>query len=89
MFRRVAALVVSALLVLPVANAASASGTTSVAKTSANGPVGWDVYRQLDRLPELQTGVRTKQFSSFGRDGTARVRRQRGAAVRRDVGVRR
>ncbi|MEU4286644.1 hypothetical protein AB0E63_00355 [Kribbella sp. NPDC026596] len=28
------------------------------------------MYRNLDRLPELQTGVRTKQFSSFGRDGT-------------------
>ena len=70
MFRRVAALAVSALLVLPIANAAPASGTASAAHTNANGPVGWDVYRDLDRLPELQAGVRTKQFSSFGRDGT-------------------
>ncbi|MEV5965265.1 DUF2961 domain-containing protein [Kribbella sp. NPDC051952] len=74
MLRRVAALLVSALLVLPVATtaattpAAAASATTYAGND--NGPVGWDVYRNLDRLPELQTGVRTKQFSSFGRDGT-------------------
>jgi hypothetical protein len=66
MLRRVAALVVSALLVLPVATTASATTYAG----NDNGPVGWDVYRNLDRLPELQTGVRTKQFSSFGRDGT-------------------
>src|SRR5690349_3344556 len=29
------------------------------------GPVGWDTYRRLDRLPELTTGVGTSQFSSF------------------------
>jgi hypothetical protein len=34
------------------------------------GPVGWDVYRRLDRLPELATGSRTRQFSSFARDGS-------------------
>ncbi|QFY10419.1 DUF2961 domain-containing protein [Nonomuraea phyllanthi] len=35
----------------------------------AKGPVGWDVYRRLDRLPELPVGVQTKQFSSFDRTG--------------------
>jgi Protein of unknown function (DUF2961) len=35
----------------------------------AKGPVGWDVYRHLERLPELTTGVRTRQFSSFDRAG--------------------
>ncbi|MGW7680420.1 DUF2961 domain-containing protein [Kribbella sp. NPDC054772] len=64
MLRRVIALAACALLALPVNNAAAAP------PGSDNGPVGWDVYRHLDRLPELQTGVRTKQFSSFGRDGT-------------------
>ncbi|MDP8970839.1 MAG: DUF2961 domain-containing protein, partial [Actinomycetota bacterium] len=33
------------------------------------GPVGWATYRQLDRLPELPRGVRTRQFSSFDRTG--------------------
>ncbi|PSL05959.1 Protein of unknown function (DUF2961) [Haloactinopolyspora alba] len=33
------------------------------------GPSGWDVYRQLDRLPELADGVATEQFSSFDRTG--------------------
>ncbi len=37
---------------------------------AGNGPVGWDVYRKLDQLPQLTTGVRSKQFSSFGRDGS-------------------
>src|SRR3954469_2773528 len=57
----------------PAPSDASASGTPNASSTDAgsgNGPVGWDVYRRLDRLPELQTGIRTKQFSSFGRDGT-------------------
>ncbi|MEH1163821.1 DUF2961 domain-containing protein [Micromonospora sp. CPCC 205539] len=34
------------------------------------GPTGWEVYRRLDRLPELAAGSRTRQFSSFGRDGS-------------------
>ncbi len=34
------------------------------------GPVGWETYRRLDRLPLLGTGVATRQFSSFGRDGS-------------------
>jgi hypothetical protein len=33
------------------------------------GVVGWDVYRRLDRLPELSCGVETKQFSGFDRTG--------------------
>lgn len=33
------------------------------------GPVGWDVYRQMNRIPELRTGVRTRQYSSFDRTG--------------------
>ncbi len=33
------------------------------------GPLGWDVYRHLDRLPALHTGVQTLQFSSFDRAG--------------------
>ncbi|WP_432947280.1 DUF2961 domain-containing protein [Kribbella sp. CA-253562] len=72
LLRRTAAALLGAVLVLPVAATASATGTTNAAPSAqgGNGPVGWDVYRRLDRLPELQNGVRTKQFSSFGRDGT-------------------
>jgi len=33
------------------------------------GPVGWETYRHLDRLPELTNGVQTHQFSSFDRTG--------------------
>jgi len=33
------------------------------------GPVGWDLYRQLDELPYLPSGVDTRQFSSFDRTG--------------------
>ncbi|HEY0639993.1 MAG TPA: DUF2961 domain-containing protein [Pseudonocardiaceae bacterium] len=37
---------------------------------ASTGPVGWDVYRRLDLLPDLAPAARTRQFSSFGRDGT-------------------
>lgn len=36
---------------------------------SLKGAVGWDVYRHPERLPELTTGVQTRQFSSFDRTG--------------------
>ncbi|GAA0593714.1 DUF2961 domain-containing protein [Kribbella sandramycini] len=65
MLRRFVAVAIAAALTFPTTTATA--GTTP---PTTNGPVGWDVYRQLDRLPELQTGVRAKQFSSFGRDGT-------------------
>ncbi|HWD81127.1 MAG TPA: hypothetical protein VG497_19675, partial [Kribbella sp.] len=48
----------------------STGAVPASAQQAGNGPVGWEVYRNLDRLPELQAGIRTKQFSSFGRDGT-------------------
>ncbi|TDX03742.1 DUF2961 family protein [Kribbella sp. VKM Ac-2566] len=64
MLRRAVVVLMSSVLMLTGSVAASAGPSGS------NGPVGWEVYRNLDRLPELQTAVRTKQFSSFGRDGT-------------------
>lgn len=36
---------------------------------AAKGPVGWDIYRHLDRLAQIPVGVQTKQFSSFDRSG--------------------
>jgi Protein of unknown function (DUF2961) len=40
---------------------------TARAVTASKGPIGWDVYRHLDQLPYLTTGVRARQFSSFDR----------------------
>ena len=54
-----------ALIVLAVPAAAPAAQRPD----AATGPVGWDLYRQLDRLPELWRGVETEQFSSFDRQG--------------------
>ncbi|WP_328997595.1 DUF2961 domain-containing protein [Kribbella sp. NBC_00709] len=65
MLRRAVVVLICSVLVLTGSVSASAGPPGN-----DNGPVGWDVYRNLDRLPELQNGVRTKQFSSFGRDGT-------------------
>ncbi len=57
---------VSGALLQSVSPAANERGK---ADPRDKGPVGWDVYRQLDRLPELHTGVQTLQFSSFDRAG--------------------
>ncbi|MFC5260526.1 DUF2961 domain-containing protein [Kribbella qitaiheensis] len=84
LLRRTAAVLLGAVLVLPTAALSTAAATPTARTAGAtqartadaaslaggNGPVGWDVYRRLDRLPELPTAVRSKQFSSFGRDGT-------------------
>ncbi|MEV8373207.1 DUF2961 domain-containing protein [Kribbella sp. NPDC056861] len=67
---RAAAALLGLVLVLPATVQPASATTASTPYAGGNGPVGWDVYRGLDRLPELQTGVRSKQFSSFGRDGT-------------------
>jgi hypothetical protein len=34
-----------------------------------NGPVGWEIYRHLDRLPELPAGVDEYEVSSYDRTG--------------------
>ncbi|MGW3350293.1 DUF2961 domain-containing protein [Nonomuraea rubra] len=58
----VAALLAAAALVAAAPQAATAAG-------SVKGPVGWDVFRRLDRLPYLSPGTQTRQFSSFDRTG--------------------
>ncbi|WP_246222443.1 glycoside hydrolase family 172 protein [Phytoactinopolyspora limicola] len=61
---------VAALTAVPGTSVTSAPPDVPGSPTPASkGPVGWDVYRQLDRLPELTTGVDTRQFSSFDRTG--------------------
>ncbi|MEV0274744.1 DUF2961 domain-containing protein [Hamadaea sp. NPDC050747] len=79
MFARTAGRLVMAIAVSVPAQAvtpptwagpASASLDQTVAASPEKGPVGWDTYRRLDRLALLTPGAQTKQFSSFGRDGS-------------------
>lgn len=50
---------------------AGASAGPGAAAVTGNGPVGWDLLRRLNDLPYLAgAGVQSRQFSSFGRDGT-------------------
>jgi len=69
----IAALAALSLLVFGSAptRALAAAPAAPARATSASdkGPVGWDTYRHLDRLPDLTRGVQTKQFSSFDRAG--------------------
>ena len=58
--------IVAGLLILP--SFALLAPASSVAQQS-EPLVGWETYRQLDRLPQLVRGVRTRQFSSFDRTG--------------------
>jgi D-arabinan exo alpha-(1,3)/(1,5)-arabinofuranosidase (non-reducing end) len=69
--RLLAAVTVAVLVAaLSVADAASAqSRQSSDAAAASVGPVGWDTYRDLDRLPYLNPGTETRQFSSFDRAG--------------------
>jgi hypothetical protein len=53
-----------------VALTAALAPSASAAAANDKGPIGWDVYRRLDRLPYLGPGSQTRQFSSFGRDGS-------------------
>jgi hypothetical protein len=62
--RRLAVLLLAAGMLTGVSTQAQAAPAAS-----AKGPVGWDTYRHPERLPQLTTGVQTKQFSSFDRTG--------------------
>lgn len=59
-------MLVAGLLSIP---SISSAKNDSENAASGNGPVGWDVYRHLERLPELAPGSTTLQFSSFDRTG--------------------
>ncbi|GIH16763.1 DUF2961 domain-containing protein [Rugosimonospora africana] len=65
------ALLLSAPLAAGTASAAPAGGaaSTNTGSGSDKGPVGWDIYRHLDQLAQIPSGVTTKQFSSFDRTG--------------------
>ncbi|MGI5499272.1 DUF2961 domain-containing protein [Lentzea sp. CA-135723] len=59
----------SALAAIILAASALALPAAQAAPAQDNGPVGWDTYRRLDQLPQLNS-THTKQFSSFARDGS-------------------
>lgn len=59
----IAAVFLTAALLGPVTTPAQAMPAPN------KGPIGWDLYRRLDRAAELRTGVQTRQFSSFDRTG--------------------
>lgn len=61
---RLAVLLSVALVVLGLGVPAAAEPRAST------GTTGWETYRRLDLLPDLAGGSQTKQFSSFGRNGT-------------------
>ncbi|MEG8180022.1 DUF2961 domain-containing protein [Nocardia terpenica] len=49
--------------------AVTAPGHAQPLAPSPGALVGWDTYRQLDRLPYLAPGVETLQYSSYDRSG--------------------
>jgi hypothetical protein len=54
-----------ALVPLGTASAAPPKITSALDK----GPIGWQVYRDLNQLPVMRPGAITRQFSSFDRAG--------------------
>lgn len=65
------ALVVVALLTAPGAQAAGQlpGGPGNSSACAGKGLVGWDTYRRLDLLPQVDCGTQTEQFSGFDRFG--------------------
>ncbi|MGF6886255.1 hypothetical protein ABIA39_000222 [Nocardia sp. GAS34] len=65
LFRRGVVTIVAAVL------AAAAPGMPSAAAGPVGGgrSVGWDTFRHLDRLPYLDPGAETREYSSFDRSG--------------------
>ncbi|WP_052353703.1 glycoside hydrolase family 172 protein [Neobacillus jeddahensis] len=57
------------LILLGIGLLAAPIVTFGKSETDNKGPIGWDIYRQLDRLTELKSGVETYQFSSYDRKG--------------------
>lgn len=63
-----ALLLLTALLVMSQSTA-QAEQDVGIQAANDKGPIGWDIYRRLDRLPFLAPGAQTRQFSSFDRAG--------------------
>ncbi|ALG12410.1 glycoside hydrolase family 172 protein [Kibdelosporangium phytohabitans] len=62
-----ASTVISALVLSSVSGAAQAA--PRVTSATDKGPIGWQVYRQMDQLAAMRPGAMSRQFSSFDRAG--------------------
>ena len=60
---------IAALLALCCTASLSCGSRAGTAGPPVNGPVDWDIYRHLDRLPELPSGVHEYEISSYDRTG--------------------
>ncbi|MDQ0884894.1 glycoside hydrolase family 172 protein [Peribacillus sp. V2I11] len=69
MKNRTASIIILILLALLTAPSLTLGKQQPYRSPSNKGPIGWDIYRQLNRLPELKSGVQTLQFSSYDRTG--------------------
>ncbi|MEV4357263.1 DUF2961 domain-containing protein [Nonomuraea sp. NPDC049625] len=68
MMRKLLAALATSLLLVAAPVAVTAQPAVAAAGAD-KGPIGWDVFRRLDRLPYLSPGTQTRQFSSFDRAG--------------------
>lgn len=60
---------VSAALVLTFVPGTATAAPPQVTSALDKGPIGWQVYRDLGRLPTMRPGAMQRQFSSFDRTG--------------------
>lgn len=68
--RQIAAAAVVVAAVVAVGMTMVGMPTVSASEPAVSGRlVGWDTFRRLDRLPYLDTGTETREFSSFDRTG--------------------
>lgn len=58
----------AAVLVL-TAGALTGLSVSAQPAHAAPGPTGWDSYRHPERMTEIDTGARTRQYSSYDRSG--------------------
>ena len=62
-------IVVFSVLSLAFFGVAAVPAHAAARPESVTGDTGLNTYRQLDQLPDLSTGVQTREFSSFDRTG--------------------
>jgi hypothetical protein len=68
--RRLLAIATALALAVPLTAAIGPAASQAAAVAAVDkGPVGWDTFRQLDRLPYLSPGTSARQFSGFDREG--------------------
>jgi hypothetical protein len=65
----IGAVLTRAALVVGLSAALPPGGATAAPSTNPNGLVGWSIYRHLDQLPEIPSGPREFEISSYDRTG--------------------